>query len=387
MSGRESRKRRHEEYDEPRSHNHEYSSFRDSRREKRQRRSISGDVHAPRISTEDVLPSSSDRKGEYLKGKALYTNKYRRATISDEGKETVSPSIRVIHVGEKDPKTGRYVESGYDAHFVFHALSNDWIGNYMSKRHYLFDKHNVVSTWKMLEQLEAAVVFDIGANIGTMTVPFSKVAKHVYSFEPQKPIVNLLRDNLRLNQCDNVVVEHCAVGHREMTAEMDHRYIVNDRLEEDSLSYHTHRSVNYGAARLGEGGEIVQMISVDVYCEQNHITRLDLMKVDVEGSEPLVFYGAKNTIRSMQPAILYERNYNTVTSSMRRVLQLDDDIGGFDVEKWCGECGYFAKIRLPKDNFLILNEDKWKMCDTSLFRPTDIVEDGLRCFDYLTPKW
>ena len=35
---------------------------------------------------------------------------------------------------------------------------------------------------------------------------------------------------------------------------------------------------------------------------------ISAMKVDVEGAEPLVFYGARETIRRCMPVIVFEKN-------------------------------------------------------------------------------
>ena len=98
----------------------------------------------------------------------------------------------------------------------------------------------------MLTEMESPIVFDVGANIGTMSIPFSRVAARVYAFEPQSKLVQLLRDNVMLNKCDNIIVTQAAVGHKSAKVQMDTTYVVN----KDELSYDTQRFVNYGAGRL-----------------------------------------------------------------------------------------------------------------------------------------
>jgi len=43
------------------------------------------------------------------------------------------------------------------------------------------------------------------------------------------------------------------------------------------------------------------MISIDGYCKQHGIERVDLIKVDVEGAELLVFFGAKKLFAYVGP--------------------------------------------------------------------------------------
>jgi FkbM family methyltransferase len=53
--------------------------------------------------------------------------------------------------------------------------------------------------------------------------------------------------------------------------------------------------------------ELVQTITVDEFLANRNIARVDLMKVDVEGAELLVFRGARNLLeRQDAPVILYE---------------------------------------------------------------------------------
>ena len=50
-------------------------------------------------------------------------------------------------------------------------------------------------------------VFDVGANIGAFTIPFAKKVGEngkVFTFEPQPNVHNLLKNNVKLNNLDNV---------------------------------------------------------------------------------------------------------------------------------------------------------------------------------------
>ena len=59
------------------------------------------------------------------------------------------------------------------------------------------------------------IVFDVGANIGAFTIPFAKkVEKNgkVLAFEPQPNVHNLLKNNVKLNNLDNVELFQKGVG-------------------------------------------------------------------------------------------------------------------------------------------------------------------------------
>ena len=68
------------------------------------------------------------------------------------------------------------------------------------------------------------VVFDIGANIGCFSIPFShKVGSkgRVLSFEPQKFICKLLRKNARDNNLKNIKIFNQAIGRKKAFIELD----------------------------------------------------------------------------------------------------------------------------------------------------------------------
>ena len=58
-----------------------------------------------------------------------------------------------------------------------------------------------------------------------------------------------------------------------------------------------------------------------------------LLKVDVEGFEPCVFYGARDLIRASRPVILFERNWKFMDPEVQSTLGIPDEVAGFSVEE------------------------------------------------------
>ena len=72
-------------------------------------------------------------------------------------------------------------------------------------------------SWSEMEIFQQIVkpemtVIDAGANIGTHTVEFSKMARFVMAFEPQRVCFQTLNANLALNNCVNVRTFQAAIG-------------------------------------------------------------------------------------------------------------------------------------------------------------------------------
>jgi hypothetical protein len=69
---------------------------------------------------------------------------------------------------------------------------------------------------------------------------------------------------------------------------------------------------NCGAARLARGDGVdrpleIALTTLDHYFEEQELRRVDLMKVDVEGAEVLVFLGGRQLLSGAEgPAIMFE---------------------------------------------------------------------------------
>jgi FkbM family methyltransferase len=142
------------------------------------------------------------------------------------------------------------------------------------------------------------VALDIGANIGLTTVALSRQAGEVVALEPSPANFACLERNLRHNDASNVRARQLAAGTGPGT-----------------ISFHESA---YGAGSsqvderhmaLAETATIgVPVTSVDRLVEEEALSRLDFVKIDVEGFEIDVLRGMENTIRRLRPTVFLEFN-------------------------------------------------------------------------------
>ncbi|MDG5767482.1 FkbM family methyltransferase [Balneolales bacterium ANBcel1] len=137
----------------------------------------------------------------------------------------------------------------------------------------------------MLEKASGSeVIMDVGANIGYYSVRFSALTDgNVYSFEPMSYQYSVLKRNLELNRIDNVIPV---------------KRIASNTGGEKRIYYSG--SDNTGASSMvKESGEYedIQAITIDGFCDEQKITRIDLMKIDVEGHEMDVLRGMSGCLR------------------------------------------------------------------------------------------
>lgn len=132
-------------------------------------------------------------------------------------------------------------------------------------------------------------VLDIGANIGTHALEYARHAKHVFAFEPQPILFNMLCANIALNCLENIWTSRTAAGNYTGIVSMP-------RIDYTETG-------NFGGWHVGDGADTCYIRMVDEFEFKN----VSLIKVDVEGMEQEVLEGALSTIKRYKP-ILYIEN-------------------------------------------------------------------------------
>jgi FkbM family methyltransferase len=151
---------------------------------------------------------------------------------------------------------------------------------------------------------EGMTFFDVGANVGLFTLPTAKKVGNgkIFSFEPCARTHERLLNNVKLNDLRNVSVMRAALGDVEGQAVLHVNRKGKDGL--NTLGTPTHEYADV----VGE--EIVQTTKLDAFVRHFEISRVDVMKVDVEGGELLVFRGGAGLLgRADAPLILYESGF------------------------------------------------------------------------------
>lgn len=182
---------------------------------------------------------------------------------------------------------------------------------------------------------KGGVMFDLGANFGYYAITIASRLQgscQIYAFEPNPNTMRRFQTNIALNGIRGVspleVGLSDEVGFARIVETPDHS----------------------GAAYLREtAGSGLPTISLDIFCEQNGIDRLDLIKMDIEGAELRALRGAVKTLKRFRPPLLIELNPETFEregSSTRDVVVFLEDLGYaiFDVRSHA----QITRDRLPR---------------------------------------
>ena len=145
------------------------------------------------------------------------------------------------------------------------------------------------------------VVLDVGANIGYFSLLFAKWLRgkgKVHAFEPFPNTVQRLKRNLELNPKLRSLV--CL-----------HEVAISDFV--GTMSMFAPDNGNSGCNYLNPDGQgEIAVTTLDAMVRQGHFSRIDLIKVDVEGSEVALLKGAQSTFDHFRPVVMIEINPSTL---------------------------------------------------------------------------
>jgi len=138
---------------------------------------------------------------------------------------------------------------------------------------------------------ETDIVIDVGAYIGSHTLPFAKCCSKglVYAFEPNKELYRTVSHNIELNLINNVRLYDVGVSSKSGYN------ILYER--EDGTSRISKRNIKGNPTKI-------ECVALDNFLP--HINKCKLLKIDVEGHEFTVLEGAKHLIKKTKPNIMIE---------------------------------------------------------------------------------
>ena len=167
-------------------------------------------------------------------------------------------------------------------------------------------------------------VMDIGANIGLFTL----VAAHrvgprgmVHAFEPTPCLAEHIRANLALNGLENVELNEVAISDS-----MGHAVLhiaTSDNLGENTI-------VAGAPDAPGTVGLQVPTVTLDDYAARCSPAGVDVIKIDIEGAEPMALRGARGLLSDdRSPLLILEMNPRALKMGGSSVDELLDLLNSF----------------------------------------------------------
>jgi FkbM family methyltransferase len=137
---------------------------------------------------------------------------------------------------------------------------------------------------------EGMIALDIGACEGNYSILIAKLIHdkgRVLAFEPDPENCSVLEDNIRVNKFKSIEVHQCALSDKEGTATF---------YPGGALGSLVSRSPWY--AQFQRDLITVPVRKLDDVLDEFNISHVDMIKIDVEGSEISVLRGAERTLRT-----------------------------------------------------------------------------------------
>jgi FkbM family methyltransferase len=168
------------------------------------------------------------------------------------------------------------------------------------------------------ELTDGDVFFDIGSNTGVYSLVIASKSAHiqVHAFDPIKLNTNLLASSIDINGFRNIYVNQTCVGDYDGTVEF-------------SISSDSAYSSILNSGRKSELKKILLPITkLDSYVKNMRISKIDIMKIDVEGAENLIIQGASCILSDslLRPKLimmeLLDLNLKAFKASVREIIDL-----------------------------------------------------------------
>jgi len=187
--------------------------------------------------------------------------------------------------------------------FVLNAFEQDSITREIQERGE-YDANTLDSIDDILRIIKPEVSLDIGANIGNHSLVIARNSRRLVAFEPVGFIFGVLQSNLLQNRIDHAQAVNSGLS--DEAADRDIFIPENGNLGSSSIE-----------ARDGAGCRLrINTIIGDGYVQKNlDGSRIDFIKIDVEGHEASALQGLRATIKESQPLLLLEWNNATTVNA------------------------------------------------------------------------
>jgi FkbM family methyltransferase len=160
------------------------------------------------------------------------------------------------------------------------------------------------------------IVVDVGANIGAFAISAAAIIEHgkVFAIEPVRSIFEVLAENVRLNDLDNIHLSNIAI---------------DASAGEQPISVLGSSSSLYWGQNAKT--ELVQTTTLEKFMTAHGLDRIDYLKMDCEGAEfDILFSAGDQVLRRVRRIALEYHN----RSSEKNALELKRELEarGFNVQ-------------------------------------------------------
>lgn len=172
-----------------------------------------------------------------------------------------------------------------------------------NEKHTMFDNAFSMQQYLTKDLGESLTIFDIGAYDGGTALHYKKLfpGSTIYSFEPFLDSFSKLEKNT--SQFKDIIATNKGVSNKDGKANFNSNiYPLTNSL----LDSHESGNAIWGEGLLTTQKSIeVDITTIDSFVEANRISKIDVLKMDVQGAEYMVMQGAKKSIEKGLINLIY----------------------------------------------------------------------------------
>ncbi len=148
---------------------------------------------------------------------------------------------------------------------------------------------------KLASHIEGAIFLDVGANVGHHALFMAPHADQIHAFEPNPSLWPLIDEKIFINKIQNISLHKCGLGSTEGNLPL---YLGPESGESSLLLPIKHR--------LNSGSVKVMIIRGDDMFVDAGISKIDLVKIDIEGFEKYAIQGMIQHLDRWRPIMMVE---------------------------------------------------------------------------------
>jgi FkbM family methyltransferase len=156
---------------------------------------------------------------------------------------------------------------------------------------------------RLLIPVKSPVIFDIGAHFGETATQYRRIYPKgiIHCFEPSPDSIRAFRANIR--EDPRIMLHPYAVGDQPGASTLH----VNKNSGTNSLLASSKDAESYWGKGLLETVSTVTVdtTTVDMFCEENKIPHIDILKMDVQGGEYGILLGAKGMLSRHRVSLIF----------------------------------------------------------------------------------
>ena len=237
---------------------------------------------------------------EQLRNNPAWRNHFIEALVAFENKcghpetavrdQVSGPVADELFMGEKFQK---HLQNGLKINFVYNSkIAREFLLSNPAVPGHVWEPQ----TTKLLLHfsLHAKNVIIAGAYFGDQAIPVANNIKSAggvcHTFEPNKNNSDLIIENAAINGLDNILINNLALWNKSG----------------EKLVFEGEDALASTVVAEAAGPNVLHTITIDYYVSRDKVGKVDLLMIDVEGSETKVLQGAVEMLKKNKPVVVFE---------------------------------------------------------------------------------